>query len=201
MRAALPNGIAIFLCCIAVFLAAPSLGIDGRQSGLLLYLTVGIVSLAGVVKANLPMTPLHGFLSIASVIGFFCAVTLFAPILQLPLLAIQSVPLLLAVVIPGAALATLASYLVVIPGAALATLASYLVVFLVRARNARRWIPFRLFKRTLLLDASVLTVQILFIRFAWPGWQLVQLAAVAALLLVGRKQLLLTLRRRKNRTD
>ena len=105
VRAALPNGIAIFLCCIAVFLAAPSLGIDGRQSGLLLYLTVGIVSLAGVVKANLPMTPLHGFLSIASVIGFFCAVTLFAPILQLPLLAIQSVPLLLAVVIPGVALA------------------------------------------------------------------------------------------------
>lgn len=88
-----------------------------------------------------------------------------------------------------------------ISGAALATLASYLVVFLVRARNARRWIPFRLFKRTLLLDAAVLTVQILFIRFAWPGWQLVQLAAVAALLLVGRKQLLLTLRRRKSRAD
>lgn len=76
-----------------------------------------------------------------------------------------------------------------IHGAALATLASYLVVFLVRAGNARRLIPFRLFKRALLLSAAVLTVQILFISFEWPGWQAVQIGAIAAMLLIGRKQI------------
>ncbi len=77
-----------------------------------------------------------------------------------------------------------------VQGAALATLASYLIVFLVRARNARRLIPFRLFKKNLLLSSAVLTVQILFMRFAWPGWQAVQLGAVVILLLIGRKQII-----------
>lgn len=76
-----------------------------------------------------------------------------------------------------------------IHGAALATLASYLVAFLVRAENARRLIPFRLFKRALGLSAAVLTVQILFISFEWTGWQAVQIGAVAAMLLIGRKQI------------
>ena len=53
-----------------------------------------------------------------------------------------------------------------IQGAALATLASYVVVFLVRARNARQLIPFRLFKKELILCTSVLTVQILFVSFS-----------------------------------
>ena len=53
-----------------------------------------------------------------------------------------------------------------IQGAALATLTSYVVVFLVRARNARQLIPFRLFKKELILCTSVLTVQILFVSFS-----------------------------------
>lgn len=107
VRAALPNGLAIFLRCIAVALAAPHWGIDPRQEQLLLYLTVGLVSLAGVVKANLPLTPLHGFLSGASVLGFCCATALFAPLLKLPLLSASGARLLPLIVIPGILLAFL----------------------------------------------------------------------------------------------
>ena len=87
-----------------------------------------------------------------------------------------------------------------VQGAALATLTSYLIVFLVRARNARQLIPFRLFKKNLLISTSILALQILFMRFAWPGWQGVQIGAVIGMLLIGRKQLVekfALLRRRK----
>lgn len=83
LRCALPNGISIFLCCTAIFFAAPALGIDKAQANLLMYLTVGTVSLAGVVKASLPLSRFHAFLCAASTLGFFCAAFLFAPILQL----------------------------------------------------------------------------------------------------------------------
>lgn len=105
IRSALPNSIAIFLCCITFFFAAPLFGIDRAQSSLLMYLTVGIVSLAGVIKVSLPFNPLRGFLSVSSVIGFFCAVILFAPLLQLPYLAMNSAMLLPCVAIPGILLA------------------------------------------------------------------------------------------------
>ncbi len=87
-----------------------------------------------------------------------------------------------------------------VQGAALATLASYLIVFLVRSRNARQLIPFRLFKKNLLISASILAVQISFMSFAWPGWQGIQIGAVIGTLLIGRKQLVekfALLRRRK----
>lgn len=101
IRSALPNSIAIFLCCIAIFISAPYFGINGPQVGLVLYLIVGIVSLAGVVKASLPFNPLHAFLSISSVLGFFCAVILFAPLLQLPSITSGSAMLLFAAAIFG----------------------------------------------------------------------------------------------------
>lgn len=75
-------------------------------------------------------------------------------------------------------------------GAALATFASYFIVFLVRARNARHWIPFRLFKRTLLFSGTVLAVQTLFLCLGWFGWQWVQGGAVLAMALIGRKQIM-----------
>ena len=48
IRSALPNSTAIFLCCTAIFLIAPGMGMDRAQASLLMYLTVGCVSLAGV---------------------------------------------------------------------------------------------------------------------------------------------------------
>ena len=77
-----------------------------------------------------------------------------------------------------------------IQGAAIATFASYFIVFLVRARSARRLIPFRLFQGTLLLSTVVLAGQILFISFQWPGWQIAQAVALLALLIIDRRQLL-----------
>lgn len=109
LRAALPNGIAIILCCITVFLAAPHLRIIPAQMNLILYLTVGIISLAGVVKASLPFNLLHGVLSISSALSFFCASLLFAPLLQLPHLAVSSVGLLLAITVLGIVLAAFLS--------------------------------------------------------------------------------------------
>ena len=103
----MPNSIAIFLGCIAVFFAAPHFGLNHAQMNLVMYLTVGIISLAGVLKASLPMNLLHGFLSIASVLGFFCAVLLFSPLLQLPHLAVSGVVLLLLVSIPCILIAVL----------------------------------------------------------------------------------------------
>lgn len=107
IRSALPNSIAIFLCCIAIFLAAFAFGVDRAQAGLLMYLTVGVVSLAGVVKASLPFNSLHIFLSAASVLGFFGAVILFAPLLQLPHLSASAAVLLPFVAVPGVLLAVL----------------------------------------------------------------------------------------------
>lgn len=77
-----------------------------------------------------------------------------------------------------------------IHGAAIATFASYFIVFLIRARNARRFIPFRLFKKTLLICMFVLTVQVIFIVCALPGWQIVQIVCIGAMLLTGRKQII-----------
>ena len=105
LRAALPNSIAIFLCCGVILLAAPSFGIGSAQANLLMYLTVGIVSLAGVVKASLPFNALRSFLCAASVLGFFCAVVLFSSLLQLPHLAMNAAVLLPFVAIPGILLA------------------------------------------------------------------------------------------------
>lgn len=86
IRAALPNAIAISICCLLMFWAGPAFGIDTAQSSLIMYLTVGIVSLAGVVKASLPLNLLRGFLASASIVGFIAAAAIFAPLLQLPAL-------------------------------------------------------------------------------------------------------------------
>ena len=86
-----------------------------------------------------------------------------------------------------------------ITGAALATLASYVLVFLVRARSARRLIPFRLFWGRLLGSSALLTVQIVFLCFEWPCWQLVQAAAIVTLVVLDGKWLLALLRRAERR--
>lgn len=75
-------------------------------------------------------------------------------------------------------------------GAALATFVSYFIVFLLRAKSARRFIPFELFTRKLLLNLSILAIQILFITFGWTGWQFVQAGAILSLIFVNGKQVL-----------
>ena len=86
-----------------------------------------------------------------------------------------------------------------IQGASLATLVSYVVVFMVRARNARRLIPFRLFKKELVFCTIILTAQILFISFGWKGWQAVQVGACGAIFLISGKQLIEKIRALRRR--
>lgn len=84
VRAALPNGAAVFVCCAVLLVISKYVGIDSAQSSLLMYLSVGAISLAGVIKASLPFNLLRGFLAISSILGFVCAVVLFSGLLQLP---------------------------------------------------------------------------------------------------------------------
>ena len=101
LSAALPNGIAIFICCIILLVVSQIMKIDTAQCSLLMYLTVGFVSLAGIIKASLPFNKLRGFLSAASVIGFVCATLLFSGLLQLPKLSSVGVVILPAVLAFG----------------------------------------------------------------------------------------------------
>lgn len=107
VRSALPNGTAIFLCSVLIFFTAPYFNIPNEQANLALYLTIGAVSLVGVVKASLPFNPLRLFLSASSVFGFFFAVTVFASLLQLPALTLTGAMLFAVTAFFGILLAVL----------------------------------------------------------------------------------------------
>lgn len=72
---------------------------------LLMYLSVGFISLAGVIKARLPFNLLRGFLAVSSVLGFVCAVVLFSNLLQLPHLSLAGAMILPVVTVIGLILA------------------------------------------------------------------------------------------------
>lgn len=105
--AALPNGIAVFICCMALLNISGHAGIDAGQSSLLMYLSVGFISLAGVVKAGLPFNIRRGVLALTSIFAFVCAVILFSGFLQLPQLSPAGAAVLPFVLIPGFALSLL----------------------------------------------------------------------------------------------
>lgn len=105
VRAALPNGIAVFVCCAVLFVISNRIGLDHAQSSLLMYISVGFISLAGVIKASLPFNLLRGFLAIASVLGFVGAVVIFSGLLQLPHLSAVGAMVLPAVISLGLILA------------------------------------------------------------------------------------------------
>lgn len=98
---ALPNGLAVFVCCIIILVLSAYLGIESTQRSLLMYLSVGFITLAGVIKASLPFNLLRGFPAVSSVFGFVCAVMLFSNILQLPHLSAVGAMVLLIVTVIG----------------------------------------------------------------------------------------------------
>ena len=77
-----------------------------------------------------------------------------------------------------------------VQGAAIATCASYFVVFVIRAVDARKFIPFRFYVVGVTENCILLTVQTLFIVLQLPGWKLAQGVCIALLLLLNRKPLL-----------
>ena len=82
-----------------------------------------------------------------------------------------------------------------IQGAAIATCASYLVVFLIRAADVRRFIPFKLYTLGIIENCVILTVQILFMVLELPGWVAVQIIGLAVMLWLNRTPLLSTFSR------
>ena len=82
-----------------------------------------------------------------------------------------------------------------IQGAAIATCASYLVVFLIRAADVRRFIPFKLYTLGIIENCVILTVQILFMVLELPGWVAVQIIGLAVMLWLNRTPLLSTFQR------
>jgi O-antigen/teichoic acid export membrane protein len=85
-----------------------------------------------------------------------------------------------------------------VQGAAIATAASYIIVFVIRAVDARRFIPFKLYTLGVIENFLLLTVQTVFMVLQLPGWLAVQAACIVLMLLINRKPLFATLARIKN---
>ena len=82
-----------------------------------------------------------------------------------------------------------------VQGAAIATCASYFVVFLIRAADVRRFIPFKLYTLGIVENCLILTVQILFMVLELPGWIIAQAVCLLLLLWLNRTPLMSTFRR------
>lgn len=82
--AALPNAVAVTVCCIVLTMAGSSLGIEQSQTGLVTYLTLGAISVMGVVKASLPFNWLRGGLCAVSALGYAGAVAILPNLFKLP---------------------------------------------------------------------------------------------------------------------
>lgn len=80
-----------------------------------------------------------------------------------------------------------------IQGAAIATLASYVLCFAIRAATSRRLIPFTLFTPRLIGSGLLLTIQSLLCFTANPGAPFFQMACLLLLLVLNRKPFVLTI--------
>lgn len=101
VTSALPDSIAIFACCLVFLLISPALSINKLQCNLLMYLSVGFISLAAVAKSCMPFNSLRLFLCLSSIIMFTGAVIIMAPFLQLAALTGSLLFPMAAVIIPG----------------------------------------------------------------------------------------------------
>ena len=73
-----------------------------------------------------------------------------------------------------------------VQGAAIATFVSYFVVFVIRAADVRRFIPFKLYPLGLAENSILLIVQIVFMVLELPGWIWVQGVCFVLMLYLNR---------------
>ena len=105
------------------------------------------------------------------------------------------------------ALINIALNLILIPqyggqGAAIATLCSYFVVYLIRAINTRRHLPFRQYPMQVAFNTAVVGIQALVMILRAPGWIWVQVGAIAVILAInGRPLVLMVMHRFKGRAS
>nr|WP_217936468.1 polysaccharide biosynthesis C-terminal domain-containing protein [Enterocloster clostridioformis] len=74
-----------------------------------------------------------------------------------------------------------------IQGAAIATLASYLLSFGIRAISSRKLLPFRLYTGRLICNTLILTAQMIYAVCTFPMWPVVQVVCLLLLLILNRK--------------
>ncbi len=101
LKNAAPNAIAITLCCLIIGGASFMVPNDSEQTALLMYLTVGMLGIVGVIKSCRPFNKLRAFLAITTTIGFFTAVLLFHKILKLPLISMNTLLLFVGITVIG----------------------------------------------------------------------------------------------------
>lgn len=77
-----------------------------------------------------------------------------------------------------------------VQGAAIATLFSYLVVFLIRMKNARKFIPFQLHGGRFTASTVLVMVQTVFLVLSLPLWQAVQGGCIMGLTLLNYRPIL-----------
>ncbi len=96
LRKAFPNALTILADFFLVLFLAPAVGISFSDTVLhtILYVLVGFTEILAVYKACLPFDKLRVFLCGTMTAGFFAAVFLFRPILQLAVLPLQTAPLI-----------------------------------------------------------------------------------------------------------
>ena len=76
-----------------------------------------------------------------------------------------------------------------VQGAAIATFASYLLVFIVRAFNVKKYIPFKMVWGSVIINTVIILVQTLFMVLSLPLNILVQAVCIVALLIVNFKHI------------
>ena len=80
-----------------------------------------------------------------------------------------------------------------VQGAAIATFLSYFAVFLIRAVNSRKYIPFKLYGGHVALNTAIIFIQIVFSVLELPFWIPVQAVSLIALMAVNYKFILVCL--------
>jgi O-antigen/teichoic acid export membrane protein len=81
-------------------------------------------------------------------------------------------------------------------GAAIATLCSYLAVYLIRAVNTRRHLPFRQYPLQVVFNTAVVGAQALAMIFRPNGWIWIQVGAILLILVVNARPLVVMILRR-----